>query len=68
MATPPKNRSQTVTAKMAGQIKWLYQNTHLNQAQIASKFDINQGRVSEIVNEAKFASVAPQPVTDWTAA
>ena len=49
-----------LTAETAAQIKALWQNTSLNQAQIAARLGgINQGRVSEVVNGRKFSEIAP---------
>ncbi|WP_368186790.1 hypothetical protein [Aestuariibius sp. HNIBRBA575] len=52
-------KSPTMTATVAGFIKWLWTNTNLNQAQIAAKFDVNQGRVSEVISGKRFATIAP---------
>lgn len=65
---PNKSRSSRVTRQIAGWVKWLYANTHLNQAQIAAKFDLNQGRVSEIINGLRFPEVPPEPLPEGGAA
>lgn len=51
--------SPPLTAKMAAQIKWCDANTNLVQHQIAAKFGINQGRVSEVLNGKRFPTVPP---------
>ena len=61
---PSKNKSARVSAQIAAWIKWLYANTQLNQAQIAALFNLNQGRVSEIINGARFPNIAPQPYNE----
>lgn len=58
---PKKNKSTQVSAQIAAWVKWLYANTPLNQAQIAALFNLNQGRVSEIVNGTRFPNITPQP-------
>ena len=51
----------------AAQVKWLWENTPLNQAQISAQLGaINQGRVSEVVTGARFAHVQPTPVDGWS--
>lgn len=63
---PTKNRSPRLTPTVAAYIKWLWQNTPLNQAQISAALGaINQGRVSEVVNGHRYANVAPQEVEGW---
>ncbi len=47
-------RSPYVTAKMASAIKWMLARTTLAQHQIAARFNINQGRVSEISTGKRF--------------
>ena len=60
---PPKNKSPRLTEETAAHIKWLWQNTPLNQAQIAAKLGaINQGRVSEVITGQRFHQVKPQQV------
>lgn len=55
-----KNRSPRITAQIAGNIKWLWDNTKLNQAQIAAMLGaLNQGRVSEVINGKLFSNVSP---------
>ncbi len=56
-----KNKSPKLTEESAAHIKWLWQNTPLNQAQIAAKLGaINQGRVSEVLAGYRFKHVQPQ--------
>lgn len=63
---PPKNSSPRLTAKLAAYIKWLWQNTPLNQAQISALLGaLNQGRISEVVNGHRFANVAPREFVGW---
>jgi predicted XRE-type DNA-binding protein len=58
---PKKNRSPRLDKQLAGHIKWLWLNTPMNQAQISATLGaINQGRVSEVVNGKRYASVSPQ--------
>lgn len=60
---PPKNKSPRLTEETAAHIKWLWQNTPLNQAQIAAELGaINQGRVSEVITGQRFHEVKPQQV------
>jgi|GEM_PF-1818341 len=57
-----RHKSPTLTEQLAAYIKWLWQNTPLNQAQIAATLGaLNQGRVSEVLNGHRFADVAPLP-------
>ncbi|MFN4126602.1 MULTISPECIES: hypothetical protein [Pannonibacter] len=51
-------RSPTVTPEMAAQIKALLK-TGMSQHDIAARFRINQGRVSEINKGYKFPQVEP---------
>lgn len=54
--------SPKITKLIAGYIMWLWQNTRLNQAQIASLLgSLNQGRVSEVINGKRFPGVEPMP-------
>ena len=56
-----KNKSPKLDETTAAHIKWLWENTPLNQAQIAAELGaINQGRVSEVVTGFRFAEVPPQ--------
>ena len=62
----PKNKSPRLTEVTAAQIKWLWHNTPLNQAQISAELGaINQGRVSEVVNGQRNAEVPPQRPEGW---
>ena len=64
MAKLKKSRSPRLTATIAAYIKWLWQNTPLNQAQISATLGaLNQGRVSEVVNGHRFSDVEPLPFT-----
>lgn len=66
-AMPIKNKSPKLTEQLAANIKWLWQNTPLNQAQISAALGaINQGRVSEVVNGHRFSEVAPQKFEGWS--
>lgn len=61
-----KNKSPKLTRELAAWIKWLWLNTPLNQAQIASVLGaINQGRVSEVINGLRFSDVTPEPFEGW---
>lgn len=61
-----KYSSPRLTALIAAYIKWLWQNTPLNQAQISSLLGaLNQGRVSEVVNGHRFANVQPIEFPGW---
>jgi len=63
---PSKYSSPRLTAKLAAHIKWLWQNTPLNQAQISALLGaLNQGRISEVVNGHRFANVTPQEYEGW---
>ncbi|WP_406649440.1 hypothetical protein QEZ52_08530 [Aliisedimentitalea scapharcae] len=58
---PLKYSSPRLTSKLAANIKWLWQNTPLNQAQIAALLGaLNQGRVSEVINGHRFKNVGPR--------
>lgn len=59
---PKKYKSPKLDEKTAARIKWLWENTPLNQAQIAAELGaINQGRVSEVVTGYRFGHVQPEP-------
>ena len=45
-----------LTAEMAAQIRHLNATTDLFQHQIAAALDINQGRVSEVLNGKRYSS------------
>lgn len=65
---PTKNSSPRLTSKLAAHIKWLWQNTPLNQAQIAALLGaLNQGRVSEVINGHRFSDVTPIEFAGWKA-
>ena len=48
-----------LTAELAAKIKKLARETKLAQHQIAAKLDLNQGRVSEVLNGKRFPEVQP---------
>ena len=56
---PKKRKSRTVTPEMAAEIKALLLPGYMNQHDIAARYGINQGRVSEINTGAKFPGVEP---------
>jgi len=57
-----RRKSPTLNETLAAYIKWLWQHTPLNQAQISATLGaLNQGRVSEVVNGHRFAEVEPLP-------
>jgi len=61
MPIPKKQKSPKLTESLAAYIKWLWENTPLNQAQIAAVLGaLNQGRVSEVVNGHRYADVEPE--------
>lgn len=51
--------SRPLTAALAAEIKRLWNQTDLAQHQIAAQLGINQGRVSEVLNGARFGDVPP---------
>jgi predicted XRE-type DNA-binding protein len=62
MITPKLNKqsSPRLNAVRAAAIKHLWINTPLNQAQIAAELGgMNQGRISDVLNERRFANVVP---------
>ena len=59
MRFPKKRKSQTVTPMMAAEIKALLLADCMNQHDIAARYGINQGRVSEIKTGAKFPGIEP---------
>lgn len=50
---PHRRRSPSVTREMADHIRWLYRQG-MNQHDIAAFYGVNQGRVSEVVNNKRF--------------
>lgn len=54
-----RKASPTVTSQMAAEIHFLRQNKGLYNHQIAAFFDINQGRVSEVLTGKRFPDVTP---------
>lgn len=63
---PIKNKSPRLNEALAANIKWLWQNTRLNQAQISALLGaINQGRVSEVINGHRFVDIPPLKLEGW---
>lgn len=56
---PKKRKSPVVTPAMAAEIKALLNSKTMNQHDIAAKYGINQGRISEINTGLKFPGVKP---------
>lgn len=54
-----KKQTVRITEKMAAMIKKLLKENELKQHEIAARFDLNQGRVSEINTGKSFAHVPP---------
>lgn len=55
-----RSKSPRLTREIASQIKALWEHTDLNQAQIAARLGaLNQGRVSEVINGARYPDVPP---------
>jgi len=49
-----------LTANIAAKIKFLWNNTNMNQAQIAARLGaLNQGRVSEVITGARYENIPP---------
>jgi len=64
MSLNKKQASPKVTEEIAGEIKGLWKQTTLNQAQIAAKLGaLNQGRVSEVINGHRFPEVPAKDVS-----
>lgn len=60
MNTNGRARSPRLTAAIAAKIKFLWNNTDMNQAQIAAHLGaLNQGRVSEVISGHRFPNVPP---------
>jgi hypothetical protein len=57
-----RRRSQKVTPEMAAQIKTLVDHFGMLQHDVAARFGINQGRVSEIMTGGAFPDVPPAPI------
>jgi predicted XRE-type DNA-binding protein len=55
-----RRASRQLTAELAARIKQLAKETDLAQHQIAAELDLNQGRVSEVLNGKRFAEVQPE--------
>ncbi len=49
------------TAAQAAEIKWYLLNTQMKQHDIAAKYGINGGRVSEINTGKRFSGIPPRP-------
>lgn len=59
-----RNSSPNVTPLIAAKIKGLWAHSKLNQAQIAARLgELNQGRVSEVVNGQRYPEILPADVT-----
>ncbi len=56
---PKKRKSPVVTPEMAAEIKAMLIAGTLNQHDIAARYRINQGRISEIKTGLKFPGVEP---------
>jgi len=55
-----RSKSPPLSPELAAEIKFLWESTDMNQAQIAARLGgINQGRISEVVNGHRFAEVPP---------
>lgn len=50
----PRRIRKTLTPDIAARIRFLATNTDLYQHQIAAALDVNQGRVSEVLNNKRF--------------
>lgn len=57
----PTRRSPPVTPDMAAKIKHLVLSRGFMQHDVAARFGINQGRVSEIVNGKSHKGIPPDP-------
>ncbi len=60
---PKKRKSKPVDPVMAAEIKALLLADCMNQHDIAARYGINQGRVSEINTGAKFPGIEPAQLT-----
>lgn len=56
---PKRKKSPVVTPEMAAEIKALLRSGTMSQHDIAARYRINQGRVSEIKTGLKFPGVEP---------
>jgi len=55
-----RRKSPRLTAEIAAKIKALHKHTDMNHAQIAAHLGaMNQGRVSEVINGARYSDVPP---------
>lgn len=55
-----RDKSPKLTAEIAANIKWLWDNTQMNQAQISATLGaLNQGRVSEVVSGKRYSEITP---------
>ena len=65
MGVPRRRSGPQLTRELAAKIKALHAHTPLNQAEIAAKLGgLNQGRVSEVLNGARFKDVPPAALGD----
>lgn len=60
-----RKNSKSVTAEMAATIKYLVGVIGLFQHQAAAVLGINQGRVSEVMNDKRHPGVGPQASFDF---
>ena len=60
-----RKNSPQITPEMAAMIKFLVGRVGLFQHQVAAMFDINQGRVSEVMNGKRHPDVGPQASFDF---
>lgn len=66
MSNNGRAKGPELTPEIAATIKALWENTDLNQAQIAARVGgINQGRVSEVIQGKRYPEVPP---AHWKAA
>jgi transcriptional regulator with XRE-family HTH domain len=56
---PKKRKSPVVTPEMAAEIKALLKAGTMNQHDIAARYRVNQGRISEIKTGLKFPGIKP---------
>jgi predicted XRE-type DNA-binding protein len=54
------SKGPRLTADVAARIKHLWATTDLKQHEIAARFGLNQGRVSEVLSGKRFPHVSPQ--------
>lgn len=54
------SKGPRLTADVAARIKHLWATTDLKQHEIAARFGLNQGRVSEVLSGKRFPDVSAQ--------